>query len=171
VQRPRAYAGARTAANDIRIIFQLENHEAHTEAGTVNAQRAADTSTSGYNTRAHVSPTVLACVCENRDAKTGIKVPRTARECKFIEPRWSWKVRAVDAAKMLIPRLTHTHLNIFSRHPRRSEPRKVRGILLVTLVGIIWFVGIYWYRYVARISLLQAARCIVSSKCDIMRTI
>lgn len=51
---------ARIAANDIRIIFQLENHGAH-RAATVNAQRAVDTSTSGYNTPAHVSPTVFAC--------------------------------------------------------------------------------------------------------------
>lgn len=53
---------ARVAANDIRIIFQLENHGA-SRAATVNAQRAVDTSTSGYNTPAHVSPTVLVCVC------------------------------------------------------------------------------------------------------------
>lgn len=91
---------ARIAANDIRIIFQLENHGAH-RAATVNAQRAADTSTSGYNTPAHVSPTVwrvyVLCVCaREREVcvyiREGDKKNKSADgvcECKFIEPRWS----------------------------------------------------------------------------------
>lgn len=75
---------ARVAANDIRIIFQLENHGA-SRAATVNAQRAVDTSTSGYNTPAHVSPTVLVCVMlrareKERDGKNRDKSANGACE-------------------------------------------------------------------------------------------
>lgn len=119
----------RVAANDIRIIFQLENHGA-SRAATVNAQRAVDTSTSGYNTPAHVSPTVFVCVrcvCERKrrtGEKNGDKSAEGVCESASSSNHASRKVKAVDANALL--RFT-ARVSIFLVVTHAKGSRKVEG--------------------------------------------